>query len=89
MHKKAGQNSAKNIMYVISRPTQVYSGFKVFEHISLTVSMKVFMNNITIFQVNEVYKPNGVQGRPPTEGRRGQPVPHRIFIFKGALVESV
>ena len=51
--------------------------------------MKVFMNNITIFQVNEVYKPNGVQGRPPTEGRRGQPVPLRIFIFKGALVESV
>ena len=71
------------------RPPQVYSGFRVLEQISLTVSMKVFMNNISIFQVNEINQPNGVQGRAPTEGHRGRPDPLRIFIFKGASVASV
>ena len=71
------------------RPPLVYSGFKVLEHKSLTVSMKIFMNNITIFQFNEVYQSNGVQDRAPTEGCGGKPLPLRIFAFKGASVAFV
>ena len=71
------------------RPPLVYSGFKVFERKGLTVSMKVFMNDITIFQFNEIYQPNGVQGRAPKEGYGGQPIPLRIFTCKGASVAFV
>ena len=64
MHKKPGQNSkAKNIIQVISLPPHLYYGFKVLEHISFTISIKVFTNNITNFQLNEVDQPNVVQGR--------------------------
>ena len=71
------------------RPPLVYSRFKVLEQKSLTVSMKVFMNNITIFQFNEIYQPNEVQGRAPTESCGAQPLPLRIFTFKGASVAFV
>ena len=49
----------------------------------------LLVNNIAISQFNEVCQPNGVQGRAPTEGCGGQPLPLRIFTFKGASVAFV
>jgi len=48
--------------------------------------MKVFMNEITIFQFNEVCQPNGVQGRAGAGVCGGRPLPLKIFTLKGGSV---
>ena len=47
------------------------------------------MNNIAIFQFNEVYQPNGVQNRASTEVCGGKALPLRIFAYKDASVAFV